>query len=51
MNLTTIIVVILIIFLLGGLPQAGWHDRGYGISGVVGLILVVVLILALLGKI
>ena len=50
--LTTILIVILILILLGAFPA--WpHSRGwgYGPSGVVGLVLVIVLILLLLGKI
>jgi hypothetical protein len=50
--LTTILLVILILILLGALPT--WpHSRGwgYGPSGVVGLILVILLILLLLGKV
>lgn len=52
MSLTTILIVILILVLLGAAP--GWpHSRswGYGPSGLVGLVLVVLLILILLGKI
>ena len=50
--LTTILIVILILILLGAFPA--WpHSRnwGYGQSGVVGLILVILLILILLGNI
>jgi hypothetical protein len=50
--LTTILIIILILILLGVFPS--WpHSRGwgYGPSGVVGLILVILLILLLLGKI
>ncbi|MEZ5828887.1 MAG: DUF3309 family protein [Hyphomicrobiales bacterium] len=50
--LTTILIIILILILLGAIPA--WpHSRGwgYGPSGVVGLILVILLILLLLGKI
>ena len=50
--LTTILIIILILILLGAVPSwpysRGW---GYGPSGVVGLILVILLILLLLGKI
>jgi hypothetical protein len=45
------LIIILILILLGVIPRWG-HSRawGYGPSGIVGLILIVVLILALLGK-
>jgi hypothetical protein len=50
--MTTILIIILILILLGALPawpySRGW---GYGPSGVVGLILIILLILLLLGKI
>jgi hypothetical protein len=50
--LTTVLIIILILILLGAVPSwpysRGW---GYGPSGVVGLILVTLLILLLLGKI
>jgi len=52
MNLGTILLVILVLALLGVIPT--WpHSRrwGYGPSGGVGLILVIVLILFVLGKI
>jgi hypothetical protein len=49
--LSTILIVILILFLIGALPNwkhsAGW---GYGPSGVLGTILIIILILMLLGR-
>lgn len=48
----TILIIILIILLVGGLPtwpySAGW---GYGPSGALGLILIILLILVLLGRV
>ena len=48
--LSTILIIILILLLIGALPtwphSAGW---GYGPGGLLGLILIIVLILALLG--
>ncbi|MCV0394156.1 MAG: DUF3309 domain-containing protein [Rhizobiaceae bacterium] len=52
MSLTTILIIILILILLGVIPA--WpHSRawGYGPSGIVGVILVVLLILVLLGRV
>jgi hypothetical protein len=46
-----ILLIVLILFLFGGLPRWGYHSYGYGPSGIVGVILVVVLILFLLGRI
>ena len=50
--LGTILIVILVLALLGGLPR--WshsRDWGYAPTGGVGLILVIVVILLLLGRI
>ena len=50
--LSTILIVILILILLGAFPAWPYsRSWGYGPSGVVGLILVILLILLLLGKI
>jgi hypothetical protein len=50
--LSTILIIILILLLVGALPtwpySSGW---GYGPGGLLGLILVVIVILALLGRI
>lgn len=51
MTLSTILLIILILALVGALPS--WpHSRswGYGPSGLVGVVLVVVLVLALLQR-
>lgn len=52
MSLTTILIIILILVLLGSMPTwphaANW---GYGPSGIVGVIIVVLLILFLMGGI
>lgn len=50
--LGTILIVLLILFLIGALPNWG-HSRnwGYAPSGGLGLILVIVIILVLLGQI
>lgn len=52
MTLTTILIVVLILVLLGAVPA--WpHSQGYGWgpSGIVGVILVILLILVLLGRV
>ncbi|BAP40754.1 DUF3309 domain-containing protein [Pseudomonas sp. 21LCFQ02] len=52
MGISTILIIILILLLIGGLPVFP-HSRswGYGPSGVVGTILVILLVLVLLGRI
>ncbi len=52
MTLGTILVIILILVLIGAIPNWGYsRGWGYGPSGIVGVLLVVVLVLALLGRI
>ncbi|HUW52988.1 MAG TPA: DUF3309 family protein [Rhodanobacter sp.] len=49
--LMTILIIVLVLALIGGLPT--WpHSRswGYGPSGILGLILVILLVLWLLGR-
>ena len=52
MSVATVLLVILVILLIGALPlhsySAGW---GYGPSGIVGVLVVVLLILLLTGRI
>lgn len=51
MSITTILIIILVLALIGALPV--WpHSAGYGIApgGLIGTVLVIVLILWLLGR-
>lgn len=57
MNTTTILIVILLLLLIGGLPTWGYSRRwrggrgyGYGPSGLLGVILLIVIILLLTGR-
>ncbi|MGE0845809.1 MAG: DUF3309 family protein [Flavobacteriaceae bacterium] len=49
--MSTIILIILVLLLIGALPSwpyaRGW---GYGPSGILGVLLVIVLVLALMGR-
>ncbi|MEL3892110.1 DUF3309 domain-containing protein [Ferrovibrio sp. MS7] len=52
MSLSTILLVILVVFLIGALPT--WpHSNGWGYfpSGGLGLVLIVVVVLILMGRI
>jgi Protein of unknown function (DUF3309) len=50
--LHTLLVIILILILIGALPNWGYSRAwGYGPSGLVGTILIIVVILALLGRV
>lgn len=49
--LWTILIILLILMLIGALPRWGHSANwGYGPSGILGVILVVILILFLLGR-
>lgn len=52
MTLTTLLIIILILILIGAVP-AWQHSRswGYGPSGIVGIIVIVLLVLLLMGRI
>jgi hypothetical protein len=49
--LSTILIIVLILILIGALPtwphSSGW---GYGPGGIVGVLLIIVLVLALTGR-
>lgn len=50
--LSTILLVLLVLMLVGGLPTWGYsRNWGYRPSGIIGLILVILLILMLLGRV
>lgn len=52
MTLSTILLIILILLLVGALPTWPHSNKwGYGPSGGLGLVLVIVIILVVLGKI
>jgi hypothetical protein len=52
MTLTTLLIIILVLILIGALPTWG-HSRnwGYGPGGIVGVILIILIILVLMGRI
>lgn len=52
MGLSTILIILLILLVIGALPSWG-YSRGFGYapSGILGLVLVVIVILALMGRI
>jgi hypothetical protein len=52
MPISTIVIIVLVLVLIGAVPA--WpHSRswGYGPSGILGVVLVVVLVLLLMGRI
>lgn len=48
--MSTILIVILIILLVGGLPGWGYHSYGWYPSGGIGIILLILIILILMGR-
>jgi len=51
MGLETLLIIILILVLVGAVPAWPYNRRwGYGPSGLVGLLLVIILLLALFGR-
>jgi hypothetical protein len=50
--LGTLLIILLVLALLGAFPRWGYsRDWGYGPSGGVGLVLLIVIILVLMGRI
>lgn len=50
--LGTILIVLLILALIGGVPRWGYsRNWGYGPSGITGVLLIIVIVLALSGNI
>ena len=45
-----IILLVVLMMVLGGLPNWGYHNYGYGPSGVGGLLLIIVVLLLLTGR-
>ena len=48
--MSLILLIVLVLFLVGGLPNWGYHSYGYGPSGIAGVVLIVVLIMFLTGR-
>ncbi|HEY0877478.1 MAG TPA: DUF3309 family protein [Zeimonas sp.] len=52
MALSTILLIVLVLLLIGAIPSWPYSRAwGYGPSGILGVILVVVVVLALMGRI
>lgn len=48
----TVLIILLILMLIGAIPRWGYSSGwGYGPSGIVGILLIVVLVLALTGRV
>jgi len=45
-----LLLIVLILFLVGGLPRWGYHSYGYGPSGLAGAVLNIIVVLLLSGR-
>ena len=48
--MSLLLLIVLVLFLFGGLPRWGYHSYGYAPSGVVGVVLLVIFALLLTGR-
>jgi hypothetical protein len=48
--MSLILLIILVLFLVGGLPNWGYHKLGFAPSGIAGVVLLVVVVLLLTGR-
>jgi hypothetical protein len=48
--MSTLLLIVLLLLVFGGLPNFGFHQLGYGPSGVGGVLLIIVVILLLTGR-
>jgi len=49
--MSVILLIILLLIVLGGLPNWGYHQMGYGPSGIGGVLLIILIIMLLTGRI
>ena len=48
--MSLILLIVLVLFLVGGLPNWGYHTYGFAPSGVAGVVLLVIVVLLLTGR-
>jgi hypothetical protein len=48
--MSLVLLVILLMLVVGGLPTWGYHQYGYGPSGIGGVVLLVLIVLLLTGR-
>lgn len=48
--MSLVLLVILLLLVVGGLPTWGYHEYGYGPSGIGGILLLVLVVLLLTGR-
>lgn len=50
LTMSLLLLIVLILFLVGGLPRFGYHSYGYGPSGLAGVLVIVLLVLLFTGR-
>lgn len=48
--LGTVLIILLVLLLIGALPQLGFHQYGYQPMGVVGIVIIILVVLLLAGR-
>lgn len=48
--MSPLLIIILLLLVFGGLPNWGYHQYGYGPSGIGGILLIVLVIMLLTGR-
>jgi hypothetical protein len=48
--MSLLLLIVLILLLVGGLPNWGYHSYGFAPSGLAGVVLIIVLIMFLTGR-
>jgi hypothetical protein len=48
--MSLLLLIILILFVVGALPNFGYHSYGYAPSGLAGVLLIIIIILLLTGR-
>jgi hypothetical protein len=48
--MSVLLLIVLILLLVGGLPNWGYHSYGFAPSGIAGVVLIIVLIMFLTGR-
>ena len=48
--MSMLLLIVLVLFLVGGLPNWGYHSYGFAPSGVAGVVLLVVIVMLLTGR-
>jgi hypothetical protein len=50
LSMGLLLLIVLLVFLLGGLPNWGYHSYGFAPSGLAGVLLIIVVVLLLTGR-